>query len=297
MYFSKGVFVMQQVIYVDVLIFLNTIITFIILLTTVEISGVSPKTFRLLTGSLLGGIFSLIILAPEMNVFFVFATRVAMSVSIVSVTFNIHKVKKFLRCLASFVGISFVFAGIVYFFESFSSSSFLQMNNSIVYFDVSFFSLVIMCSVVFAVIKILNKKLFIKTQTDMIYELEITFNEKTVRTLALYDSGNCVQDVYTGKPVIIVNADEIRDFFDEKTFNSLFVDFSDAENAIGDIKLRFLPVKSISSSTLLPAFTAQKIIISDENIRKEIMSPCIAVTLDELGENSYKALINQSIFI
>ena len=64
---------MQQVIYVDVLIFLNTIITFIILLTTVEISGVSPKTFRLLTGSLLGGIFSLIILAPEMNVFFVFA--------------------------------------------------------------------------------------------------------------------------------------------------------------------------------------------------------------------------------
>ena len=288
---------MQQVIYVDVLIFLNTIITFIILLTTVEISGVSPKTFRLLTGSLLGGIFSLIILAPEMNVFFVFATRIAMSVSIVSVTFNIHKVKKFLRCLAFFVVISFVFAGVVYFFESFSSSSFLQMNNSMVYFDVSFLSLVIMCGIVFAVIKILNKKLFIKTRTDMIYELEITFNEKTVSTLALYDSGNCVQDVYTGKPVIIVNAEEIRDLFDEKTFNSLFVDFSDEENATGDIKLRFLPVKSISSSTLLPAFTAQKIIISDENIRKEILSPCIAVTVDELGENSYKALINQSIFV
>ncbi|MBQ2758702.1 MAG: sigma-E processing peptidase SpoIIGA [Clostridia bacterium] len=288
---------MQQVIYVDVLIFLNTIITFIILLTTVEISGVSPKTFRLLTGSLLGGIFSLIILAPEMNVFFVFATRLAMSVSIVSVTFNIHKVKKFLRCLALFVVISFVFAGIVYFFESFSSSSFLQMNNSMVYFDVSFLSLVIMCGIVFAVIKILNKKLFIKTRTDMIYELEITFNEKTVSTLALYDSGNCVQDVYTGKPVIIVNAEEIRDLFDEKTFNSLFVDFSDEENTPGDIKLRFLPVKSISSSTLLPAFTAQKIIISDENIRKEILSPCIAVTVDELGENSYKALINQSIFV
>ncbi len=288
---------MQQVIYVDVLIFLNTIITFIILLTTVELSGVSPKTFRLLTGSLLGGIFSLIILAPQMNVFFVFATRIAMSVSIISVTFNIHKIKKFLRCLALFVGISFVFAGIVYFFECFSSSSFLQMNNSIVYFDVSFFSLVVMCSIVLLVIKIVNKRLFIKTQTDLLYELEITFNSKTVRTTALYDSGNCVQDVYTGKPVIIVNADEIKDFFDESTFNSLFVDFKNEEDVIGDIKLRFLPVKSISSSTLLPAFTAQKIIISDENIRKEILSPCIAVTLDELGENSYKALINQSIFV
>ena len=288
---------MQQVIYVDVLIFLNTIITFIILLTTVEISGVSPKTFRLLTGSLLGGIFSLIILAPEMNMFFVFATRIAMSVSIISVTFNVHKIRKFLRCLASFVGISFVFAGIVYCLETFSSASFLLMNNSMVYFDVSFFSLVIMCTIVFAVIKIINKKLFVKTQTDLIYELEITFNEKTVRTLALYDSGNCVQDIYTGKPVIIVNANEIRDFFDEKTFNSLFVDFSDEENAINDVKLRFLPVKSISSSTLLPAFTAQKIIISDENIRKEIVYPCIAVTFDELGESSYKALINQSIFV
>ncbi len=288
---------MQQVIYVDVLIFLNTIITFIILLTTVEISGVSPKIFRLLTGSFLGGIYSLIILAPEMNVFLVCATRIAMSVSIISITFNIHKVKKFFRCLASFVGISFVFAGIVYFLESFSSSSFLQMNNSIVYFDVSFLSLVIMCSVVFVVIKAVNKKLFIKTQSDMLYELEINFNDKTVSTTALYDSGNCVEDIYTGKPVIIVNANEIKDFFDEKTFNSLFVDFANEENAISDIKLRFLPVKSISSSTLLPAFTAQKIIVSDENIRKEILSPCIAVTLDELGESSYKALINQSIFI
>lgn len=288
---------MQQVIYVDVLIFLNTIITFIILLSTVEISGVSPKSVRLLAGSLLGGIYSLIILAPEMNMFLVFAARIAMSVSIISITFSVHKIKKFLRCLASFVGISFVFAGIVYFFESFSSSSFLQMNNSIVYFDVSFFSLVVMCSIVFLVIRILNKRLFVKTQADLIYELEIVFNEKTIRTNALYDSGNCVQDVYTGKPVIIVNANAIKDLFDEKTFNSLFVDFSDDGNAISDIRLRFLPVKSISSSTLLPAFTAQKIIISDENIKKEVFSPCIAVTHDELGENSYKALINQSIFV
>ena len=288
---------MQQVIYVDVLIFLNTIITFIILLTAVEISGVSAKAVRLLTGSLLGGIYSLIILAPEMNMFFVFATRIAMSVSIVSITFSVHKIKKFLRCLAAFVGISFVFAGIVYFLGSFSFSSFLQMNNSIVYFDVSFFSLVVMCSVVFFVIKIINKRLFVKTQTDLIYELEIMFNDKSIRTTALYDSGNCVQDVYTGKPVIIVNANEIKEFFDEKTFTSLFVDFSTEENAASDIKLRFLPVRSISSSTLLPAFTARKIIISDENIRKEILSPCIAVTLDELGESSYKALINQSIFV
>ena len=288
---------MQQIIYVDVLIFLNTIITFIILLATTEISGVSAKAVRLLTGSLLGGIYSLIILAPEMNVFLVFATRIAMSVSIISITFSIHKIKKFLRCLVSFVGISFVFAGIVYFLESFLSSSFLQMNNGMVYFDVSFFSLVVMCSAAFFVIRIINKKVFTKTQTDLIYELEIMFNGKSVRMTALYDSGNCVQDVYTGKPVIIVNANKIKEFFDEKTFNLLFVDFSDDENMISNIKLRFLPVKSISSSTLLPAFTAQKIIISDENIRKEISSPCIAVTFDELGENSYQALINQSIFV
>ena len=74
---------MKQIIYVDVLVVLNTVVTFIMLLTTAAVTGVKNSVGRLLIGAVTGGLFSLILLAPEMSVPCVLLTKAAMAVSLV----------------------------------------------------------------------------------------------------------------------------------------------------------------------------------------------------------------------
>ena len=58
---------MQTVIYVDVLVVLNLIITYLLLLCTALALRQSPSALRLFFGSLLGGFSSLIILLPDLG--------------------------------------------------------------------------------------------------------------------------------------------------------------------------------------------------------------------------------------
>ncbi|MDR1630911.1 MAG: sigma-E processing peptidase SpoIIGA, partial [Oscillospiraceae bacterium] len=79
---------MQQVIYIDVLIVLNILLTYLLLLATSHMLRNEPPTGRMLAGSFLGGAYSLIILAPPFGLFLSTVIKLLLSLSIVTVTFK-----------------------------------------------------------------------------------------------------------------------------------------------------------------------------------------------------------------
>lgn len=287
---------MQQIIYVDVLVFLNTVITFLILLTTVEISGVEAEKSRLIIGSVVGGVYSLLILAPSLNLFFIILTRFAICVSTVFITFHIRNIKKMLKCLLCFVVISFLFAGAVYYFAGIFSDNFMHVNNGYAYINISAASLILITVLLYFAVKLINKKFFRKTKKDILYKIEITYNGIKISSCALFDSGNSVKDIYTGKPVIIIQESEIKTFFDvsvlEKLRNFLYEKKETTKLPKG---FRLIPVKTIAGEKILPAFSADKAEISDGDIHRIIENPCIAITADLPENEKYKALINDEI--
>jgi len=278
---------LQQVIYADVLIFINTVITFLLLLTVKQFTGAPTGPGRLVLAAFAGGAYSLVILAPEMNFFLVLLSKAAMCVSIVFIAFRAVSLRKMLKSSVLFLAFSFLYAGIMYSLSFIFSFSFVSVNNGSVYFDLSVYSLIIITLVIYGVIRFLRKLFFTPSPEDMIYRAVIYYRENSVNVKALLDTGNSVRDVYTGKPVIILSAGSAQILTGEKLLEI---------PEKGEIPIRFIPVKALSGSRLLPAFTAERAVISFDNNDREVNSPCVAVTDDSLGGEKYQALISGDIF-
>ncbi len=286
---------MQTVIYADILFFMNTVITFLILLTTADIIKVSSAKCRYAAGAFAGGVFSFIILAPPMNFLLVLALRIIISILIILITFRIRNVRHFLKCVFGFFLISFLFAGIVYFISGYLDFPNVYYNNGFTYFDFSALSLIIITASVFLSVRIINKKILNKTKSDMLFNVEIFYKGNKARVCALYDTGNTVKDIYSGKPVIIVSIYQLEDIIDTDSFIKLQKVFCDSSFFDLPQGIRLLPVKTIGEKKLLPAFTSDKAVVYDAETNRTIDKACIALTDDTFGNNEYKALINDAV--
>ena len=275
---------MEKVIYVDVLIFLNTVITFILLLTASQLTGFIIKPVRLITGSLVGGVYSLMLLAPPMKGIAVFAARTAMCVSLICITFDPKQVRAFFKLFAVFLASNYLYAGIIYASFYLLSPDFMQVNNGYAYYDMSILSVIAVSSAAYAVIFLLKKTVFKKNQQDAIHNVEIIYGENRINEKALLDTGSTVRDPFNAKPVMVLNR--------EAAF-VLTGEMINEESLYSDkVRIRLLPVKTVAGNKLLPVFTADKVIVNDNGISKETDNPGIAVTEDELGNEKYQALIS-----
>ena len=285
---------MQTVIYADILIVMNSIITFLVLLGTSDIVKISCKKIRLLTGSLLGGIFSLIIIAPPMNILLIVLTRIIICLIIVLISFPVKTLRSAMKCIAGFCLINFLYAGIVYFLSGLIHSNRIIYNNGYGYFDLSAFSLVCFIVSIFFAVRLLNRKILSVQKKDYLFDAVIEIREKSFKLKALFDSGNSVRDSYTGKPVIIVAFTEIEDAFSPEDKKSVVEILNGNYSVIGK-GIRLIPVKTLGEQKLLPALSGKRLTISDEFKHVTINEPCIAISSDSFGGNRYGALINDSV--
>ncbi len=285
---------MQTVIYADILIIMNSIVTFFVLLSTSDIAKISCNRIRVLAASLIGGVFSLIIIAPPMNMLLIVITRIIMCLIIVLIGFPVKTLRSTLKCVAGFSLISFLYAGIVYFLSGIINTNRIIYNNGYGYFDLSAYSLVGIIIIIFFVVKLLNKKIMSVQKKDYLFDTEIEFREKKFIIKALFDSGNNVKDSYTGRPVIIVSFAEIEDAFSDEDKKTVLEILNGNYSDIGK-GMRLIPVKTLGEQRLLPAVSAERLTVKDEFSSIKINEPCIAISADSFGGSSYGALINDSV--
>ncbi len=152
----------------------------------------------------------------------------------------------------------------------------------------SAYALIAVSVVIYAVIFLLRKRVFHGTKEDRIYHITLTFKENTVQALALLDSGNHLKDIYTNQPVMIIRENLAQ------TLTSF--DFSNMteprEEMNTKVPVRLLPVHSLASESVLPAFTLSSAEITGHTTCRTIKNVCAAVTNDELGGEKYQALIS-----
>ena len=278
---------MRQIVYADVLVFLNTVVTFFLLLTVKQFAAVKTSTPRLITASFVGGVYSLVLLAPKMHFLLLLLAKTAMSVSITLIAFHVIRGRKLLRCLALFLGASFLYAGIMYALSYCLQGTFVTVNNGAVYYDISVYSLIGITALVYGVLVVLRKKVFRYDKEDLICTVKLTCLQNEVTVKALVDSGHNAKDVYTGRPVVILAREQAAML----AGRSLDV----MERTVGETgcapAIRLLPLRSLSGEKLLPAFTAESVEITGRNTYRLVRNVSVAVTDDPLGGEKYEALI------
>ncbi|MBR3768591.1 MAG: sigma-E processing peptidase SpoIIGA [Clostridia bacterium] len=286
---------MQSVVYADILIFLNSVVTFIIILTTADLVKVDSSKIRYVSGSLVGGIFSLVILAPQMNPVLIFLTRAVICILIVLISFNVRNFKMSLKCIFAFLLISFLYAGILYFLSVNTKSHYIYYNNGYAYFDFGVLTVITISAIVFIVVRMLNSKVFSKQKEELVFDVKIEYNAHVITVKAFFDTGNSVVDFFTGKPVIIIGFNEIKEFFDSAALNSIRAILSEETNFNLPEKMRLLPVSTLGSAKILPVFTADKATIFNSDTTKIIEKPSVGISPDSFDNKKYKALINDSV--
>lgn len=221
---SKSTYIMKEdrrygmELYVDIFLMENLIMNYIVLWLSSKLLGVKLKSYRIFLGGGIGAIYALAAFLfgltgdlPGMIL------KLAVSVLIIFVTYGKAPLKAFIRNIVSFYITSFLMAGIgLMLIYSFNISG--EVTNGVFYWksEADYFTVIVM--VLFAL-------LIIKCAADLlkwraykgsgIVDIELGLGGKTVRSKALVDTGNKLEEPITGMPVVIVERNEIGDILPE----------------------------------------------------------------------------------
>ena len=145
-----------MVIYADVLIFSNTVIDYALLLITSTILKAQCKTWRIITGSIIGGISTLYILLENNLLIVDLLVKLCIGFLITIITFGNRNFKILIFSYVIFLLISFSFNGLVMFLQMYFSETFVS-NNLVYYINISPIFLILLTALFYMIIKTIQK--------------------------------------------------------------------------------------------------------------------------------------------
>ncbi len=268
---------MKTVIYADVLVIINLIVNYLLLRTSVAVTGYNFKTWRILVSSLLGGISSMVIFIENIPIATNILIKIILFAAMVLVAFDIKNIKSFLKCCASFALVNFGFAGIMFALSTSLNPNSSIYINGVVYFDISLLTLTVSAVICYCIMYIISRFTKSKVPQKSIYEIRIYYEDRISEGKALFDSGNTLCDCFSGRPVIIVEKEFVKNLFKKDDLTSLN-------------NFRLIPFSTIKDSGALPSFMADKTEIRIEGNWIESKDIYIAITDKKIVSGVYSAL-------
>lgn len=280
---------MGQIIYVDVLVIINIYINYGLLLLTCLWRKYTANRLRLLLSALFGGVYSLIIVIPDISDTVIAVSRIFALAIMVYLAFGFGSKRLFLKFALSFLGINFLFAGVMFMLWYLAAPDNMYFNSGVVYFNIDTLTLVLLTVGAYCILKIIGLFTKNKAPDNSVYTLEIHICEKIYTCRALYDTGSSLTDPFSSEGVIIVSFDTLKDLFSESVF-------TDLESAPSELKMKLIPVKSVGGTRLLPSFRADKVNIKDYQKNITIPKAPLALCKEKIHGGEFGALLYSSIF-
>lgn len=295
--FSFGGVVLQEVIYVDVLVVLNLFVNYFLLLATSFSMKEDVKKSRLFIGAFLGGMYSLIVFVPEMGFAFNTLSRIAAGALIIFAAFGFKTFRRFLRLLLSFVMMTFLFAGLMIGLWIIFRPRGMVINNSAVYFQISLPLLVASTSVCYILSKLVIRFLHRNKPQKTICRVKVIAEGKFVEGKGMLDTGNTLSEGFSGYPVVICTYDFIKSIIPENS--EAF--FKGEVNSLGTIndenwrkKLRVVSYNTVGDTGIMPAFQPEKLIIDDSQETEKVYIG--VVNRKKYINESFDMLLNPNLF-
>ena len=247
-----------MIIYVDVLIVVNLIITYFMLVTAAVLSGYTYNRKRVIFASVIGALFCLFIFVQNSNAFLGVLVKILSLIICSAVAFWRGKIKGYLVQSICFVLLNILLSGVVLTI-SYKSKAVLY-QNMFFYFDINPVILVLSSALIYLVIIIFSS---IKNSfsSDKIYITDLMFRDFSIIGLqAFYDSGLKIKDIVSNKDIMILSYNKIQNHINEELKTDLEKFFA---QKYSDIQVPFVPVfyNTISGQGIIPAIKCKKAVI------------------------------------
>jgi len=276
-------------VYVDVLFFINLIIDYIIISSTAFILNKSNNTFRFITASATGALYSTVIFFPQLKILNVIFLKILISFIIVFIAFKYQSIVSHIKIFITYYLINFIYGGGMYAFYRFTNlGSKMNYSNGEYYIDLSLGAIILLSVLFYFLIKIFGRFLSDKPQQAVLKQIEITINGNKVCTNALIDTGNNLYEPISQKPVILVEKDVINKILD--------VNFKLEYKYIKKYKMRIIPFYDASGeSNIIYALKPDRVYnISDDILIENVL---IGISEHRLSpDHTYQALMHAKHF-
>lgn len=288
-------------IYIDVVLIENLIMNYIILLATGIILRQKIKHLRLILGSLVGAIYSVIAYISILEIYSSIILKIILSVIIVYISFYPQTVKQLWRHIVIFYLTSFLFGGTAFALMYIIKPQDILMKNGLFLGTYPLKTIILGTIIAFILIivafKIVKSKI---SKKDMICDIEIVINNKKIESKAMIDTGNLLKEPITNTPVVVVEHTLLYDCIPKVILNSLDKilggDFKDIPEEIQleyISKLKIIPFSSLGKQNgMLLGIKADylKVIQEDKEVEtRDIIIGIYNKSLTKKGE--YRCLI------
>ena len=292
----------MTVVYIDMLVAFNWLVDFLLLRACARLLHLPDRRFRLVVGALFGGCCSCVMLLPPLPWYASFSVKLVIACIMVLIAFPWLGLKAYFRQTALLFFLSALFAGIAFAFETWFSLRGIFVSNGVVYYAVPPLWLALLFSVSYVTIWLYEKAFRRGGIRHGSYELCLTEDNKSCFLTALYDSGNCLCDEFSGSPVLVVKESALLPILspEKKQFLTAFstggtsIHVTEQALAAG---WRLVPFHSLGGNGLLPAFRPEKVIVKAANGDKRDITGCYIALSRHLGRGDYQALLGNEILL
>lgn len=259
-----------MVIYIDVLIFTNTIIDYCILTTTKKFLHIKVSQIRIILGAIAGGVSALCVFFDISSNLLSLLVKFVITVIMCTISFLHTDIKQYVKCAFATFAFSVMFSGLMTLLYQTAKPKNMAIVNDIVYFQIEPAVLIIISIVIYAVLTIVQRVL--KTDiTNTIVNVKMFVGGIEYNCIGKIDTGSSVVEPFSGAPVIIA---------EKKLLNNVNLN-----------KPRIVPYKGLGKSSIMYAVKADKVAIDKKEINKDIY---IGIYDGEI-DKQIKAIINYQI--
>lgn len=225
-------------VYVDLLFLTNIFFDFIILLSVSLILKRYMKIYRIVLGSLVGGI-SILFLFLNISSSTLFFLKIVIAIFMCLVSFGFKDLKYFFKNFINLYLVSIVLGGVLYLLNIELS----YKNKGLIFYHEGVginILIIIVISPILLYLYIKEVKSY-RNNYSKYHKVNIYFkNDKSICLSGFLDTGNNLVDPYKKRPVILVNYEKIKKYL--STEKELLVPYSNINN---DSILRCIKVKRI----------------------------------------------------
>ncbi len=277
-------------IYADVLICLNLFVNFLLLQAVRAITKYRVPLWRQILAAGVGAVCSLYIFAPALPAAVELLVRLGISCLVILCFAGRCPLSHFLRSLAIFYGVSFVYAGLMFALWILFKPAGMSVHNGVVYFAVSPVVLVASTLICYLLLKGINR-FFDASHREKLCEIRLFLDDRVERLTALADTGHGLRDTLSDAPVVVVGREAGERLFGRET---VLAAAAGPPSGAYALRYRVIPYRSVGGGGLLPAFRCDKMEIFYRNKIRTVDRPVVALNDQPLGAG-YGAILDASL--
>lgn len=261
--------VIATVVYVDILLFVNTVVNYIILITAERLLKLKARTWRVILASFIGSLFALTVFIDARSFLISLLIKIVSTLTISAAAFAFHSFKELCKHSLLTLCVSFVFSGMMTAVYMVFKPPNMLIINDIVYFEFDPLVLLALTAVIYATVYFIER-LFRERIRHSVVRLEFTVNGDKYDCLGKIDTGCSLTEPFSGAPVAV-------------TDSSVFT--------VDDrLVRRVIPYSTVGASSLMYAVKADEVIINGKAIGKTVY-----IAQGRISSSAYKAVINPDI--